>query len=157
VDGCKKAFETRSAMRSHMARCKEGKPDLQTPQPKEANKGWLESAFEVPTPNRSRKDSKYRCDVPGCGVALVSSWKLKRHKEWHEEHVLGIKWICLVKRCGKIEYPGTWNLLDHQARRHPELPLDHHFPCPYNGCEHMFPDQKEAYVHECRLTKVTNP
>ncbi|OAQ27332.1 hypothetical protein K457DRAFT_127499 [Linnemannia elongata AG-77] len=153
VDGCKRAFETRSAMRSHLARCKEGKPDLQPPQPKEVSKAWLKSAPEAPTPSRSRKDSKYRCDVPGCGVALVSSWKLKRHKEWHEEHVLGVKWICLVKRCGKIEYPGTWNLLDHQARRHPELSADHHFPCPYHGCERMFPDQKEAYVHDCRLNK----
>ncbi|KAG0368832.1 hypothetical protein BGX24_002691 [Mortierella sp. AD032] len=161
VDGCTKSFETRSSMRSHLARCKEGKPDEPTSQPKETSKSWFKAASEtvthVSTLGRGRKDSKYRCDVPGCGISLVSAWKLKRHKEWHEEHVLGIKWICLVKRCGKIEYPGTWNLLDHQARRHPELSANHHFPCPYNACEHMFPDQKDAYVHACRLKKKVCP
>ncbi|KAF9099204.1 hypothetical protein BGX23_003438 [Mortierella sp. AD031] len=162
-EGCNKTFETRSAMRAHQSRCKEGEstPAPQFLCPMDGCKGYFKSAAEALahglSHSRTRKDDKYRCDIPGCGAIMVSAWKLKRHKEWHEEHVLGIQWICLVKRCGKIAYPGTWNLLDHQARRHPELSPNHQFPCPYDACPAMFPDQKAAYVHDCRLTKKVCP
>ncbi|KAF9925764.1 hypothetical protein FBU30_004506 [Linnemannia zychae] len=123
VDGCTMSFETRSAMRAHLINCREGKNEGSHSRSKDTTKAWSKKPSDISVQDSNQKN-KYRCDVPGCGVALK---------------------VCPVDGCDCV-LPNTESVEAH-ALLHRIISTAPPYKCTEKSCHQEYKDREEFFAH----------